>query len=104
MIRHIILFKVKPSASAVNKAIADFLTLKDMLPGILSIIGSECHFHEDAIKEKAHQFFTHAISIDFKDENALDRFFHDPITHPAKDGIVNIVEDGYEGIIGFELK
>ncbi|MBX3710108.1 MAG: Dabb family protein [Gammaproteobacteria bacterium] len=104
MIRHTILFKVKPNAQAVNKAIADFLALKEKLPGMLSIMGGECHFHEDPVKEKANKTFTHAISIDFKDEATLERFFNDPVTHPAKDGIVNIVEGGYDGIIGFEIK
>lgn len=104
MIRHMILFKVKPNTLAVDTAIANFLALKKQLPGIISIIGGECQFHENKIKEKANKTFTHAISIDFKDEDALDRFFNDPITHPAKDSIVNIVDGGYDGIIGFELK
>lgn len=104
MIRHTIMFKVKSNTQAVNKAIVDFLALKEKLPGILSIMGGECHFHEDQVKEKANQIFTHAISIDFKDEAALDKFFNDPITHPAKGGIVNIVDGSYNGIIGFELK
>lgn len=43
MIRHTILFKVKPTAQAVNKAIEDFLALKEKLPGILSIMGGEWH-------------------------------------------------------------
>lgn len=34
----------------------------------------------------------HVISIGFQDQAVLDRFYNDPVTHPAKDGIVNISE------------
>ena len=47
--------------------------------------------------------FTHGFSIDFKDQNDYDAFLNDPLTHPAKDGIVSIAEDGYNGIVGFDF-
>jgi hypothetical protein len=106
MIRHTILFKAKPSISeqVITSAIANFLTLKDKLPGVATIIGGKCSFHEAKVAERANHFFTHAFSIDFKDEDALNTFFSDPVTHSAKDDILNIAVGGYEGIIGFELK
>lgn len=50
------------------------------------------------------QGVSHAISIDFVDQKALDNFFNNPITIPAKKKIVNIAENGYQGIIGFDLE
>lgn len=105
MIRHTILFKVKPGISEqmITQAIANFLTLKNQLPGLVAIIGGKCTFHEAEVGERANRFFTHVFSIDFKDEDALENFFKNSVTHPAKEGIVNIAMGGYEGIIGFEL-
>lgn len=102
MIRHTIMFKVKPGLSeqTVASSCANFLALKSKLPGIITMMGGKCHLHEG----KGGNIFTHAFSIDFKDQEALDRFLSDPITHPAKDGIVNIADGGYAGLIGFDLK
>lgn len=110
MIRHTILFKIRSNISAdtVAEAIDGMRALQSKLPGIFSIIGDECHFHDD----KSIAFFTHdiahgathCISIDFTDQKALDEFFNNPITHPAKSAIVNITENGYDGIVGFDLE
>jgi hypothetical protein len=53
---------------------------------------------------KGADIFTHAFSIDFKSRDALNLFLSDPITHPAKDDIVNIAEGGYEELVGFDLE
>ena len=50
------------------------------------------------------QGVSHAISIEFFDQKALDNFFNNPITIPAKNKIVSIAENGYQGIIGFDLE
>jgi uncharacterized protein (DUF1330 family) len=105
MIRHIILFKVNPDVSEhlTESAIKNMCALKDKLPGILEIVGGQCQFHN----EKSTHFFSgavsHSIIIDFEDKNALNTFFNDPITHPAKNDIVNIAEGEYAGIVGFDL-
>ncbi len=101
MIRHTILFTLKPNVStqAINEMISTMLALKEKLPGILNIVGGTCDFHE-ATQSKP---FTHGFSIDFKDQAALDQFFQDAVTHPAKDKILNIAVGGYDGIIGFNF-
>jgi Stress responsive A/B Barrel Domain len=88
MIRHTILFKTKSSVSqqAIENACANFLALKNKLPGIMIMMGGECELHEG----KGGDIFTHAFSIDFKNRDALNSFLSDPITHPAKDGIVKL--------------
>jgi hypothetical protein len=110
MIRHTILFKVKSNVSTqmVENALTDMEALKHTLPGILTIITGKCRYHDDLHDQKSTNFFvdsvSHAISIDFADQDALNQFFKDPITHPAKEGIVNIAEGGYEGLVGFDLE
>ncbi len=102
MIRHTILFKAKQGISkqAADAACADFIALKNKLSGIITLIGGECDLHEG----KGGNIFTHAFSIDFKNKDAMDLFLSDPVTHPAKEGIVNIAAGGYEGLIGFDLE
>ena len=73
------------------------------MPGILSIVAGECHFHDDKSTDFFSKGVSHAISIDFQDQASLDKFFNDHITHPAKNAIVNISEGGYQGIVGFDL-
>lgn len=79
--------------------ISEVLALKNKLPGILSIMGGLCDFHDSVYPRQ----FTHGFSIDFKDQNALNTFFNDPITHSAKEKIVNHAAGGYDGIIGFNF-
>jgi hypothetical protein len=101
MIRHTILFTLKTNVSTqeVDRLIANMVNLKEKLPGILNIMGGACDFHE-ATQSKP---FTHGFSIDFKDQASLDQFFHDPVTHPVKNEIVDAAVDGYDGIIGFNF-
>lgn len=102
MIRHTILFKTKPGISkeAAEVACANLIALKNKLPGIVTMIGGECELHEG----KGGDIFTHAFSIDFKNREAVESFLSDPITHPAKEGIINIADGGYEGLVGFDLE
>src|SRR3990167_2793279 len=105
MIRHTVLFKVKAGTpnQAIVSAVSDFLALKGKLPGLLSISGGKCHFHEQKSSNAFASIFTHGFSMDFKDQAAYDAFLNDPVTHPAKDGIVSIAEGGYDGIVGFDF-
>lgn len=101
MIRHTILFTMKADVSRqeLDQLIAEMFALKEKLPGILNIMGGACDFHE-ATQGKP---FTYGFSIDFKDQVALEKFFHDSATHPAKDKIINAAVGGYDGIIGFNF-
>jgi len=110
MIRHTILFKVKQSAVEfeINEALAAMRQLEKTLSGVFAVDAGECQFHD----EKSRFFFTykmlqgatHAVSIDFVDENALEEFFENPVTKTAKELVVKIAENGYKGIIGFDLE
>jgi hypothetical protein len=110
MIRHTILFKVKQNAAdfEVDEALTAMRELAQSLSGVFAVDVGECQFHD----EKSRFFFTykmlqgvtHAVSIDFKDESELEDFFVNPVTKTAKDLVVKIAENGYKGVIGFDLE
>jgi hypothetical protein len=109
MIRHTILFKVKPDVTQdnINDALFSMQELQKKLSGIFAIHVAECHFHDEKSKEffmHNMQGISHAISIDFFDQKSLDNFFNNLITIPAKRKIVNITENCYQEIIGFDLE
>ena len=81
-------------------ACANLIALKNKLSGIVTMIGGKCELHEG----KGGDIFTHAFSIDFKDREAVNSFLNNPVTHPAKEGIINIADGGYEGLVGFDLE
>lgn len=101
MIRHTVLFKVKPSVSqgAIDNAFKLLFELKHSLSGIISIAGGKCHYHQN----KLNNFITHGFSIDFDTQEAYENFLNNPITHPAKGCLINIIVDGYDGLFGFDM-
>lgn len=101
MIRHTVLFKLKPEVSKkeVEGIFTDILGLTTKLSGILSITGGTCYFHE----HKEGQPFTHGFSIDFDDEIARNSFLNDAVTHPIKDKIISVSAGGLNGVIGFDF-
>ena len=101
MIRHNVLFKVKPTAKdeEINSAFQLLFGLKKVLPGFIRMAAGKCRFHKNPV----HVERLYGFSIDFQYENAYNAFLNDPITHPAKDALINIIVDGYEGIYGFDV-
>ena len=91
-------------SNEVEKTLFEAQSLKKQLPGIISIAAGKCHFHEQKSEGKLKTLFTHGFSIDFENQEALDQFFNDPITHPLKDKIVEMSEGGYDAIIGFDFR
>ena len=101
MIRHNVLFKVKPTASdeEIHSAFQLLFGLKKVLPGFIRMAAGKCRFHKNPVAVER----LYGFSIDFQDENAYSAFLNDPVTHPAKDALINIIVDGYEGIYGFDV-
>lgn len=101
MIRHTVLFKLKPGVSKqeVEQIFTDVVGLADFIPGILAITGGTCHFYD----QKDGQPFTHGFSIDFADQRARDAFLNDAMTNPVKDSINKVTTGGQEGVIGFDF-
>jgi hypothetical protein len=98
IIRHTILFKVKSNAAdaEINNALAAMRELENILPDVFSVDTGECQFHDEKSKffftYKMLQGVTHAVSIDFMNENALEDFFVNPVTRTAKELVVKIAE------------
>lgn len=101
MIRHNVLFKVKPTVTdeQIDSAFQLLFGLKKVLPGFIRMAAGKCKFHKNPVSVER----LYGFSIDFKDENAYNTFLNDTITHPAKDALINIIVDGYEGIYGFDV-
>ena len=110
MIRHTIMFNVKSDVSTqeIEAALTAMQELRNKLPGIFAITTGECNFHDEKSRlffsYKIHMGVSHTVSIDFVDENALEDFFQNPVTHPAKNAIIKIAVNGYNGIVGFDLE
>lgn len=101
MITHNVFFKVKKTVSeeAIDLAFNLLFQIQNQLPGIIRITGGRCRFHEG----KGAGYFTHGFSIDFKDDEAYKDFFENPVTEPAKGCIINITEDGLDGVYGYDV-
>lgn len=101
MIRHNVLFKVKPTVKdeEIHAAFQLLFGLQKVLPGFIRMAAGRCKFFENkGAVERLYGF-----SIDFEDENAYNTFLNDPVTHPAKAALIKIIVDGYEGIYGFDV-
>lgn len=101
MIRHNVFFKVKSGVTkeTIDQAFRLMFDLREKLPGFLRIAGGECRFHEN----KGAVDRLYGFSIDFADEEAYELFLKDPAAHPAKNAIINMTVNGYEGIYGFDI-
>ena len=102
MNRHNVLFKIKPD---INDAIIDaafqlLFSLLNELPGFIRVAAGKCRFHKNYPIQVDRLF---GFSIDFQDENAYNTFLNDPVTHPVKSALINIIDGGYEGIYGFDV-
>jgi hypothetical protein len=101
MIRHNVLFKVKPIVTdeEIQAAFQILFELKKVLPGFLRMAAGKCRFFEN--KGSIERLY--GFSIDFADENAYNNFLNNPVTDFAKATLINIIVDGYEGIYGFDV-
>lgn len=102
MIRHNVVFKIKPeiSDSQIQAAFKLLFELKKKLPGFIRMAAGKCRFQKNYPAQVDRLY---GFSIDFENENAYNTFLSDPITHPAKTALINIIVDGYEGIYGFDV-
>jgi hypothetical protein len=102
MIRHTVLFKLKPDVSKqeVERIFTDLLELSGKLQGILAITGGTCRFYGKSVNDTP---FTHGFSIDFTDPKSRDAFLTEAVALPVKDSIVNVSAGGYAGVVGFDF-
>lgn len=102
MIRHNVLFKIKPTVkdSEIDAAFKLIFDLKAVLPGFIRAAAGKCHFHENYPAQVDRLY---GFSIDFENEDAYNTFLNNPVTHPAKEALLKMIIDGYEGLYGFDV-
>lgn len=101
MIRHTVLFEIKPNVSIaeVERAFAVLYDLKPKIPGFLRLAGGPSRLHKGRDTNK--RLF--GFSIDFANEDAYQQFLTDPIADNAKSGLLNVINKEYDGIYGFDM-
>lgn len=101
MIRHNVLFEIKPTASTddVEHAFALLFNLKKKIKGFLRAAGGECRVHGNKGSRKR----LYGFSIDFNDEDAYNEFLANPITDEAKSSLLKVIDNDYAGIYGFDI-
>ena len=95
MIRHVVLFKLKPGIadSTVEEVFAALRNLQTKIPGIISI--STGHNNSPEGIQRGH---THGFTVDFVDAAARNTYLPHPAHLAVGALIVGITEDGVDGI------
>ena len=95
MIRHVVLFKLKPGVDAktVDQVLSALKDLQTKIPGILSI--STGHDNSPEGLQRGH---THGFTVDFIDAAARDAYLPHPAHETVGAMIVGITEGGVNGI------
>lgn len=101
MIRHVVLLKPAPSASAdsVQAALDGVVALKGVVPGILAV-----RTGPNASPEGLGRGYTQGFVIDFTDAAARDAYLPHPAHQKAGGALVAVAEGGIEGILVFDLE
>ena len=90
-IRHVVCFKFKESAkkSEIERVEKEFSSLKDKIPGILSLEWGKNNSPENLNKD-----FTHCFIVSFKDEEARKVY----LPHPEHKAFVSILKPILEDV------
>jgi len=102
MIRHTVLFKLKPNVTpqVIEQIYADIIKSIDNAQGIAGMTGGSCHFTStnDSI-------FSHGISIDFEDRPARDTFIlNSERWASVLKKIADITQNGEAGLFVFDFR
>lgn len=97
-IRHIVLAKIKPDAD-VTTALSGVVALKDTIPGILN-----AHGGPTVSPEGLERGYTHGITIDFTDRQAVLDYLPHPAHREAASALLSVTEGGKEGILVFDIE
>lgn len=100
MIRHIVLFKLRPDLreGTLQKIFDGLAGLRHAIPGMVDFHGSE-NFSPEGLT----QGFTHGFTIDFMDVAARDAYLVDPEHKALGEQLTGAVEGGKDGLIVLDL-
>lgn len=95
MIRHVVLFKLKPGVDAktVDQVLSALKDLQTKIPGIISISTGR-----DNSPEGLQRGHSHGFTVDFTDAAARDAYLPHPAHETVGAMIVGITEGGVNGI------
>ena len=95
MIRHVVLFKLRPELGPadVEKIMAGLFALKAVIPGMLNVSGGK-----DVSPEGLQRGHTHGFTVDFADMAARDAYLPHPDHQKLGAQIVAATQGGVDGI------
>ena len=95
MIRHVVLFKLRPELGPadVEKIMAGLNALKAVVPGMLNV-----SFGKDVSPEGLQRGHTHGFTVDFADTAARDAYLPHPDHQKLGAQIVAATQGGVDGI------
>ena len=101
MIHHLVLFRIKPSATPaqVARMFADLAGLRAKIPGLLSFAGGAY-----ASPEGLNQGYTHGFAMTFRDAGARDVYLPHPEHEKVKATILPLLEGGLAGVAAFDFE
>lgn len=101
MIHHLVLFKIKKSATPqqIARMFADLAGLKAKVPGLLSFAGGAY-----ASPEGLNQGYTHGFAMTFRDAVARDVYLPHPEHEKVKATILPLLEGGLAGVVAFDFE
>lgn len=101
MIKHVVLFQVKPGtpATKVNEVFADLAALTKRIPGLL-----DCSSGSNASPEGLAKQFTHGFVMTFKDEASRDGYLPHPEHEKAKQKLLELIDGGVDGVVVMDWK
>ena len=101
MIRHVVLFKLRPGlpGSIADDIFAALKALQQQMPGIINVSAGK-----DASPEGLQRGHTHGFTVDFVDAAARDAYLPHPAHQKVGGMIVASAEGGLDGITVLDWK
>lgn len=101
MIRHIVLAKFRTDVAAKERfsIFAQLAALEGVVPGMINFNAGE-----NASPEVLNRGFTHAFTVDFRDDTSRDAYLVHEDHKVAGDRLVAALDGGLEGLLVFDLE
>ena len=100
MIRHIVLLRFRPEATATEKSsiYAELESLRELVPGFLGM-----SYGANTSPEGLHQGYTEGFTMDFADEASRDAYLEHPAHKAAGARMVAALRGERDGLIVFDM-
>ena len=101
MIRHVVLLRIRPDATAeqIKSMFAALAGLKGKIGGVKSFSWGPYSSHEGL-----NQGFTHGFVMDFVDAAARDAYLPHPAHEAVKGQVVALLDGGLDDVVAFDYE